>query len=86
MYACPTRLISAVPPARSIVSRHGPARAHVVDDLAARLLCEDRLGQQRGDEVAGDELAGVVDEEAAVGVAVVRDAEVGPLLERLARR
>ena len=39
--------------------------------------------KQRGDEVARDELAGVVDEEAAVGVAVVRDAEVGALLARL---
>ena len=38
------------------------------------------------DEVARHELARVVDEEAAVGVAVERDAEVGALLERLARR
>ena len=66
--------------------RHRPARAHVVDDLAARLLLEHRLGEQRGDEVAGHELAGVVDEEAAVGVAVEGDAEVGSLLERLAGR
>ena len=60
--------------------RHGTARAHVVDDLAAALLPEDRLGEQRRDEVAGDEVARVVDEEAAVGVAVVGDAEVGVLL------
>ena len=59
--------------------RHRPARADVVEDLRARCLLEDRLGEQRGDEVAGNELAGVVDEEAAVGVAVERDAEVGVL-------
>ncbi len=63
---------------------HGPARAHVVDDLRARLLLQDRLGQERGGEVTGDELAGVVDEEAAVGVPVERDAEIGLLLEGLA--
>src|SRR5919197_995121 len=64
--------------------RHGPARANVVDDLRARLLLEHRLGQQRRDEVAGDELAGVVDEEAPVGVAVEGDPEIGALLQRLA--
>ena len=83
MNACPTRLTSAVPPAASIVSGHGPAGAHVVEDLAARALREHHLGQQRGHEVAGDELARVVDEEAAVGVTVVGDAEVGTLLARL---
>ena len=41
------------------------------------------LGEHRGQEVAVDELAGVVDEEAAVGVAVPGDAEVGALLEHL---
>ena len=59
---------------------HRPRRAHVVDHLAARLLREDRLGEQRGREVARHELARVVDEEAAVGVAVVGHAEVGALL------
>ena len=57
--------------------------ADVVEDLRARALLQDRLGQQRGQEVAVDELAGVVDEEAAVGVAVPRDAEVGALLAHL---
>ncbi len=38
------------------------------------------------DEVAGDELAGVVDEEAAIGVSVVGDSEVGRLLDDLRRR
>ena len=86
MYAWPTRLSERH--AAGALDRLGnrPARAHVVDDLAAGLLLENRLGEQRRDEVAGHELAGVVDEEAAVGVAVVRDAEVGALLERLARR
>ena len=62
---------------------HGSARSHVVDDLRAWLLLEHALGEQRGHEVAGDELARVVDEEAAVGVAVERDAEVGALVECL---
>src|SRR4029077_4986053 len=60
------------------------ARAHVVDDLRAGLLREDTLGEQGRDEVPRDELSRVVDEEAAVGVAVERDAEIGPLFERLA--
>ena len=47
------------------------------------MLLEDRLGEQRGEEVAGDELARLVDEEAAVGVAVPGDAEVGALLAHL---
>ena len=64
--------------------RHGPARAHVVDDLRARLLLQQHLGEEGGDEIAGDELARVVDEEAAVGVAVEGDAELGALLEGLA--
>ena len=38
-------------------------------------------GEQRGEEVAVDEVAGVVDEEAAVGVAVPGDPEVGALVE-----
>ena len=65
---------------------NGPARAHVVDDLLAGRLREHGLGEERGHEVAGDELARVVDEEAAVGVAVVRDAEVCSLLARPSRR
>src|SRR5207249_1072331 len=63
--------------------RHGPARAEVVDDLRAGLFLEQRRGQKGGDEIAGYELARVVDEEAAVGVAVERSAEVGVLLQRL---
>src|SRR6185437_12298529 len=64
--------------------RHCAARAHVVDDLRARLLREHELGEERGDEIARNELAAVVDEEAAIGVSVEGDAEVGTLLERLA--
>ncbi len=59
--------------------RDGPARADVVDHRRTRLLVEHRAGEERRHEVARDELAGVVDEEAAVGVAVVRDAQVGAL-------
>ena len=59
--------------------RHGAAGAQVVEDLRARVLEQQRLGEQRGDEVAGHELAVLVDEEAAVGVAVPGDAEVGLL-------
>ena len=43
------------------------------------MLEEQRLGEQRGDEVAGHELAVLVDEEAAVGVAVPGDAQIGLL-------
>ena len=43
------------------------------------MLQQERFGQQRRDEIAGDELAGAVDEEAAVGVAVPGDADVGLL-------
>ena len=80
MKACPTRLTSGTPPARSIVCGHRPARADVVDDLLARRLGEDGLGDERRHEVAGNELPRVVDEEAAVGVPVVGDPEVGRLL------
>src|SRR3954453_12553148 len=61
----------------------GPARPDVVDQLRPCLLLEHALGEERRREVAGHELAGVVDEEAAVGVAVERNAEVGLLVERL---
>jgi hypothetical protein len=60
---------------------HGARRAHVVQD--PRLLAQDRLGQHGGEEVAGDELTGVVDEEASIGVAVPGDAEVGAGLAHL---
>ena len=62
----------------------GPARADVVDDLRARVLLEHGLGEQGGDEVAWDELAGVVDEEAAVCVAVEGGSELGLVLEYFA--
>ena len=55
----------------------GARGAQVVEDRLAGVLGEHRLGDQRRDEVARHELAGVVDEEAAVGVAVPGDAEVG---------
>ena len=57
------------------------AGPHVVEDRGARLLGEDRLGKQGGEEVAGHELSAVVDEEAAVRVAVPGDAELGLAVE-----
>ena len=63
--------------------RHGPARADVVDDLRARFFRKHQLGEEGRCEVAGHELARVVDEEAAVGVPVEGGPEVGAFLERL---
>ena len=77
------RVADAVHQRRAAVARDDVldrvAGAQVVDDRRARVLQQERLGEQRRDEVAGDELAGAVDEEAAVGVAVPRDADVGLL-------
>ena len=64
--------------------RHRPARAHVVDDLRARLLLEDDSANSAVTKSPGTNSPRVVDEEAAVGVAVEGHAEVGLLLERLA--
>src|SRR5205823_3869273 len=58
-----------------------PARAHVVDDLCAWLLLEDRFREECRREVAGNEVAAVVDEEAAIRVAVERDAEIGVFVQ-----
>ncbi len=60
---------------------HRPAGADVVEDPCAGPLFEQLSGEQRREEVPVDEDAGVVDEEAAVGVAVPGDAEVGALVE-----
>ena len=84
MNAWPTRLIERDPACARDRLRHGPARAHVVDHLRARVLLQHRLGEERRHEVARDELAGVVDEEAPVGVAVEGRAEVGAVLAHLA--
>ena len=54
-----------------------PRGADVVDDMRPLLLAGEGLAQQGGHEVAGYEGACVVDEEAAIGVAVPGDAEVG---------
>ena len=58
--------------------RHCPARAHVVEDLRARCLLENRFGEEGRDEVAWNELTRVVDEEAAIRVPVEGNAQVGP--------
>ena len=44
---------------------------------------QEGFGEQRGDEIAGDEVAGAVEEEAAIGVAVPGDAGIGLLLDHL---
>src|SRR5882724_2361125 len=59
--------------------RDSPARADVVEDLRARFLLEDRLCEKCRGEVTGNELAGVVDEETAVGISVEGDTEIGPV-------
>lgn len=57
---------------------HGvPDQARVVHDLAAGVARQDCLGQQADQVVALDEAAGVVEEEAAVEVAVPGNAEIG---------
>ena len=61
----------------------GAARPDVVEDRRARVRAQERAREQRGDEVARRELAVLVDEEAAVGVAVEGDAEVGAALADL---
>ena len=83
MNAWPTRFISAL----AAVSRHHVlhrvARTQVVDDGGAGVLEQKGFGEQCGDEIARDELAAAVDEEAAVRVAVPGDADVGPLADDL---
>ncbi len=63
---------------------HGPGGAQVVDHRLGPGPGQDVARQQRREEVARHELAGVVDEEAAVGVAVEGDAQVGLVLADLA--
>src|SRR5262249_6558035 len=81
------RMTDAVHQRRSAVLRDGVldgvARAHVVDDLRPGMLEKKRLGQERGHEIARDELAGPVDEAAAIGVAAPRDADVRSVLRPL---
>ncbi len=79
MNAWPTRLTSGHAAGLLDHLRDGPRRAHVVDHPPAGLAREDRLGEERRREVARHELTGVVDEEAAVAVAVERDTEVRAL-------
>ncbi len=68
-------------PARGLHSvRDHAGGPHVVDDPGPPLAPAERFPQQRGHEIAGDELAAVVDEKAAVGVPVPGDAQIGPLL------
>ncbi len=55
-----------------------PGQPGIVHDRAAGMFFEERLGQQADDVVALDEPAGLVEEKAAVEVAVPGDADVGP--------
>ena len=51
-----------------------------MDDLLARIACEQGLSQQADQVIALDEAAAGIEEEAAVEVAVPGDAEVGAVL------
>jgi hypothetical protein len=79
MNECPTRFTSADTACALDRLGHGPGGADVVDHLAARLLRSIDSAKSAVMKSPGHELAGVVDEEAAVGVTVVRDAEIGAL-------
>ena len=59
---------------------HGIARADVVENRRAGTLHQERFGEQCRHEIPGDELAGAVDEEAAIGITIPGDADVGLLL------
>src|SRR6266487_3097701 len=68
---------SATVPGHNVL--HRVTGAKVVDDRCTGVFEQEGLGEQGGDEVARDELPGAVDEEAAIGVAVPGDADVGLL-------
>ena len=57
--------------------------AHVVEDVGAGVRLQHGSREQRAEEVAVDEATVAVDEEAAVRVAVPRDAEIGASIEHL---
>jgi hypothetical protein len=54
----------------------GPGHARVEHDRGARLERQRRAGEKRHDILAVDEVAGLVEEEAAVEVAVPGDSEI----------
>ena len=87
MKAWPTRFIRARA-ARGAHAVGAPRARRARRRRCARpgSLAGEGLAEQRGHEVAGHERARVVDEEAAVGVAVPGDAEVGPLRHARAPR
>ena len=74
------RVADAVHHRRAAVSADGVldrvAGAEIVDDAGPGIFQQKGFRQQRGDEVAGHEIAGPVDEEAAVRVAVPGDAHI----------
>ena len=61
----------------------GPRAAQVVEDRGARILAEHVLGDERRDHVHRNDVALLVDEPRAVGVAVERHAEVVAALAHL---
>ena len=77
MKAWPVLLCTGMPPALLDDIDGIPGQARVVNDLFARLVGQKRRGQQADDVVALDEIAGFVEEEAAVEVAIPGDAHVG---------
>ena len=57
----------------------GMARPQIVDDRRAGRLQQKRFREKRGDEIAGNEVPGAVDEEAAISVAIPGDADISLL-------
>ncbi|MNV21518.1 hypothetical protein D3C71_1124560 [compost metagenome] len=60
---------------------HGvPGQARIVDDFPARIARQDGLGQQADQVIAFDETAVVVEEEAAVEIAIPGNTEIRAML------
>ena len=76
MIECPTCERIGMPPARSHEFGHAAAADQVVEDLRAGMLLERVERDERGDGAAVDQVALLVDDEHAVGVAVERNAEI----------
>ena len=81
MNTWPTRSRFGTPPALRISSRTTREGTQVVDDGAARVLLEEMLGEERREDVAAHDLGLLIDEDAAVGVAVEAHAKVGGVLQ-----
>ena len=77
MNAWPDLLCTALPPAARDHVERVPGEPRVVHDPLARVLLQEALREHPDDVVALDEVAALVEEEAAVVVAVPRNPEVG---------